>query len=222
MGRTALILGASGLVGSALLNQLLEDPQYSLLISLGRRPLSISNAKLNHQVVDFDHPKKWANWFAGVDVIFCAVGTTQKAVGGDDKLYRKVDYDIPVNAAKAAADQGVFSFILVSAVGADVDSQQFYLKLKGVTEESVSKQALSQVAILRPSLLLGERKEKRFGERMAQFLAPVVSPFLMGSASKYKPVSADQVAATMRAIADKPERGIRIYHFDDFKALTKK
>jgi uncharacterized protein YbjT (DUF2867 family) len=221
MGRKAVVLGASGLVGSALLQQLLTDAYFEEVLSIGRRPLAIAHAKLTHVTVDFEKPKEWEHYFAESEVVFCAVGTTQKAVGGDDRLYRKVDYDIPVHAAEAAARYGVFSFILVSAIGADVNSQNFYLKLKGVTEESVAKQAIPQVAFLRPSLLMGDRKEQRMGEKLAQWFAPLFSPLLFGSARKYKPIQADQVASAMIHIAKNQVRGMKVYEYADMvKAKT--
>jgi len=220
MSRTAIILGASGLIGGELLTQLVADDYFDNIISLGRRTLDISHAKLHQYIVDFEKPKSFEQYFAGAEYVFCAIGTTQKNVGGDEKAYKKVDYDIPVNAAIAAAQFSVYGFIMVSAIGANADSNNFYLKLKGVTEEAISKQGIPLVGIMRPSLLLGDRKEKRFGEGFAQAVAPIFSPLLFGGAKKYKPIQANEVAAAMLAIAKNGVKGIKIYEFKEMKALA--
>ena len=138
MSRIATVIGASGLIGSHLLQLLLKDDYWQHVRIIGRRPLNIQHEKLEELVIDFSNVKSFEQAVAGSEVVFCAIGTTQKKVKGDKDAYRKVDYDIAVNAAKAAAKYGVFSFLLVSSVGANADNNNnFYIKLKGVVEETV-------------------------------------------------------------------------------------
>lgn len=219
MSRTAIIIGTTGLIGSALLDQLLADDYFDSIISLGRRTIENHHSKLQQFVVNFENHKELEHYISGAEVVFCAVGTTQAKTNGDEEAYKKVDYDIPVNAATAAAKTGVYGFILVSAIGADADSNNFYLKLKGVTESAVCKQAIPQVAILRPSLLLGKRNESRLGESIAQVVMPVFSPLFFGSTKKYKPIKAETVAKAMLAIAKNGVREIKVYEYEAIKKL---
>ena len=218
MARKALILGASGMIGSLLLDLLLEDNYYDEVEILLRKPLHQSYPKLKETIIDFADPKAYLAPMAGVETVFCCIGTTMKQVKGDHAAYRRVDFDIPVFAAKAAANAGVFGYELVSAIGADPALESnFYLKLKGVTEEAVSKEAIPQVHIFRPSLLVGERKEKRFGENLAKVLAPVVSPLLFGGWRKYKPIKGIEVAMAMLATTKDPRKGIFIHEYDSIR-----
>ena len=154
-------------------------------------------------------------------VVFSAVGTTQKKVKGDKNAYRKVDFDIPVNAAKAAAKFGVYSFSLVSSVGANAaNNNNFYLKLKGIVEEAVSKESIPQLHIMRPSMLLGDRKEKRIGESIAAVLMPVFSIFLFGKWAKYKAIKAEDVAKAMLQASKSPVKGIHIYEYEEIKKFA--
>lgn len=219
MNRTAIIIGASGLIGGELLNQLLTDDYFDTVKSIGRRILEVQHPKLQQYTVDFTDNKSLEQYIAGAEFIFCTIGTTQKNVGGDEQAYKKVDYDIPVNIATIAAKYEVYGFIIVSVIGANVDSNNFYLKLKGVTEEAICKQPIPLIGILRPSLLLGNRKEKRFGERIAQTVMPVFSPLLFGSAKKYKPIKASDVATCMLRIAKKGVRGIKVYEYKEMQEL---
>ena len=176
MDQTATLIGASGLIGSHLLQLLLKDSTYSTVKIIVRRPQLLRDSKLQEIVIDFEDKKALEQAIAGSAVVFSAVGTTQKKVKGDKNAYRKVDFDIPVNAAKAAAKFGVYAFSLVSSVGANAaNNNNFYLKLKGIVEEAVSKESIPQLHIMRPSMLLGDRKEKRFGESIAAVLMPLFS-----------------------------------------------
>jgi uncharacterized protein YbjT (DUF2867 family) len=149
--------------------------------------------------------------------VFCSVGTTQKKVNGNQIEYRKVDYDIPVKAAKFCEENEGTSFLLVSSVGADSASKNFYLAIKGEVEEAVMKRKIASISIFRPSLLLGDRKEFRIGEKISTILMKPLS-FLIPSI--YKPIEVAQVAKSMyqAAVLNKP--GIHIYHYAEMVEST--
>ena len=221
MDQTATLIGASGLIGSHLLQLLLKDNTYSTVKIIVRRPQLLRDPKLQEIVIDFEDKKALEQAIAGSAVVFSAVGTTQKKVKGDKNAYRKVDFDIPVNAAKAAAKFGVYSFSLVSSVGANAaNNNNFYLKLKGIVEEAVSKESIPQLHIMRPSMLLGDRKEKRFGESIAAVLMPVFSIFLFGKLAKYRAIKAEDVAKAMLQASKSPVKGIHIYEYEEIKKLA--
>lgn len=221
MARIATIIGSSGLIGKALLQRCLEDPYYDQVNVLVRRQPGITHPKLKVFMVDFADEKSYASGIAGAESVFVAVGTTMKQVKGDKDAYKKVDHDIAVNAAKAAGEQGVFNYLLVSSVGADAsNNNNFYLKLKGIVEENVARHSIPQLHIFRPSLLLGKREEKRLGEGIAQFLAPVFGSLLFGKFSKYKPVKSETVALSMLAASKLQQRGIFIHDYPEIIQLA--
>jgi uncharacterized protein YbjT (DUF2867 family) len=161
-------------------------------------------------VIDFSDDLSFKNALSACDVVFCSVGTTQKQVNGDKVAYRKIDVDIPEKAAQFCEENGGTTFLLVSSVGADSKSGNFYLALKGEVEDYVVKRNIPSITIFRPSLLLGNRKEFRIGEIISTlFMKPLA--FLVPSI--YKPIEAAQVAKSMyhAAISNRP--GVHIYHF---------
>src|SRR5687768_6436896 len=151
MSKTAVLIGATGLTGNYLLQELLNDPFYATIKILIRRPLDINNSKLEKKIVDFNDSDSVLIAISNSDAVFCAVGTTQKNVKGDKEAYRKVDFDIPVKAARFCKMTGCEKFVLVSAVGANSTSGNFYLKLKGEVEDAVKEVGLDSVHILQPS-----------------------------------------------------------------------
>ena len=195
--QVAVVLGASGLIGSHLVNRLCKDDAFAKIIIITRRNFSHRSTKVINKVVDFNNRTDIINAFEKADVVFCAIGTTQKKAGGDKVVYRKVDFDIPVNVAKVAFDKGVEQYVLVSSVGASSASGNFYLNLKGQVEEAISSIGFKSVYLLRPSILLGRRKETRPGESVGKVVMSTVSKLLVGSMSKYRPISADDVAGAM-------------------------
>ena len=190
----ATIIGATGLIGGHLLDMLLNDITFKSVRILIRRPLELSHPKLEKKLVDFSDMENFRLALEGTDVIFCTIGTTMKKMKGDKDAYRKVDYEIAVNAARLGKANGCEKFVLVSAVGADSQSRNFYLKLKGETEEAVQASGIESVYILRPSLLIGNRKEFRAGEKLASWLMPLFAFILP---AKYRPVKAIDVAKAM-------------------------
>ena len=190
----ATVIGATGLIGGYLLELLLKDDYFDSVRALVRRPFEPDHPKLEKKLVDFTDAESFRLALEGSDVVFCCIGTTQKKVKGDKEAYRKIDYDITVNAARFSKLNGCEIFVFVSSVGASSKSKNFYLKLKGEIEDAVKAVGLKQVHIMRPSLLLGKRKESRFGEKIAQWVMPVFS-FLIPKI--YRPVKAKKVAEQM-------------------------
>ncbi len=200
---TATLIGATGLIGGYLLEELLKDDYYDTVRILIRRPFlrqaqDFTHPKLEKKLVDFSDTESFRLALEGSDVVFCTIGTTQKKVKGDKEAYRKVDYNITVNAARFCKMNGCETFVFVSAVGANSKSNNFYLKLKGEVEEAVKAIGLKSVHIMRPSVLLGDRKEFRLSEKIAQWVMPVFS-FLIPK--KYRPVKARDVAKEMIKLA---------------------
>jgi len=222
MGQTVTLLGATGLIGSNLLDILLNDDKYGQVNVVGRRSVGRSHPKLLEKIMDFSDLKEMDPYIIGSETVFCAVGTTNKKVGGDKHEYQKVDYDIPVHAAKVAADGGVYGFVMVSSIGANPDNNNnYYLKLKGVVEEAVSKSLIPQLIVVRPSLLIGKRKEKRIAESIAQFVMPAVSWVLPSSMNKYKSIKAAEVASAMVKAAQTLPRGIHFLEYNEMMKLLK-
>ena len=198
-GRSALLLGATGLVGSHCLRLLLEDPGYSRVRVLVRRPFPTRHAKLEAHQVDFDALEGRAELCA-VDDVYCCLGTTM-AHAGSEVAFRRVDHDYPVQAAALAVAQGAEQYLLVSAVGADPQSRIFYNRVKGEAEAAVKRFPFSAVWVLRPSLLLGERTELRVGERLASAVSRPLSALLVGRFRRYRPILAEDVARAMVRLA---------------------
>ncbi|WP_121354927.1 NAD(P)H-binding protein [Flavisolibacter nicotianae] len=211
--KTATIIGATGLIGGQLVNQLQQDEQFGTIRVLVRRPTTFSQSKVEEKLVNFRDPESFKLALEGSDVVFCAVGTTQKKVQGDKDAYRKVDYDIPVHAARFCAETGCQKFLLVSAVGANRKSGNFYLRLKGEVEDAVQQFDIKSVSIFRPSILLGKRTEKRTGEKIGQVVMKLFSFLLLGSLKKYKPVKANAIAAAMIRESKKEGKGRFVYEF---------
>lgn len=189
--KTALVVGATGLVGNECLRQLLHDKYYDRVIALTRKPLGIEHVKLLNQVVNFDEPQSFSD-YCKVDVVFSAIGTTIKKAGSQEEFY-KVDFTYAYEVAKAAKAAGAQTHVLVSSVGADAGSLIFYPKTKGELEKAITELDFEHNVILRPSLLLGDREEKRFGEKIWQKLNRVFKYL----APSYQGVAAKTVAKAM-------------------------
>lgn len=217
--KTVTIIGATGLIGSHLVQLLQEESTIKTIRVLVRRPVHFSHAKVEVKLVDFSDPESFKLAIDGSDAVFCAVGTTQAKVKGNKAAYRKVDYDIPVNAARFCVETCCRQFLLVSSVGANCNSDNFYLKIKGEMEDAVRQQPIPKLFIFRPSLLLGDRKESRPGEKISQVIMPALSFLLVGNWSKYKPVSARDVAASMVKASRQTKNGFHLLQFNEMKKL---
>tara|TARA_B100001146_G_scaffold225228_1_gene248270 strand:+ start:10897 stop:11547 length:651 start_codon:yes stop_codon:yes gene_type:complete len=192
MSKTAIVLGATGLTGSELLALLLKDDRFERVKVFTRRPVDVSHPKIEEHIVDLLHLEKEAALFTG-DVVFCCIGTT-KSKTPDKELYRDIDYGIPVTAAKLCEHNNIRTFVVVSALGADPNSGVFYNRVKGEMEQAVLNKNIPHTYILQPSLIGGDRKEKRFGERLAQRAFSFFS-FLIPK--KYEMIHPKEIAKAM-------------------------
>jgi uncharacterized protein YbjT (DUF2867 family) len=214
---TALLLGATGLVGGHVLDLLLADPAYRRVTVLARRPVARMDSKLDQRTADFDRLGDHDISFA-VDDVFCCLGTTI-AIAGSQEAFRRVDHDYVVDAARLAAEHGARRFLLVTAAGANARSRIFYNRVKGETEDAVRALPLEGVVILRPSLLLGERTGERSGEKLAQRLMPVLGWMMVGRLRRYRAVEAATVARAMVRLAKEAPRGVRVVESDEIQRI---
>ncbi|HET6767533.1 MAG TPA: NAD(P)H-binding protein [Chitinophagaceae bacterium] len=214
---TATLVGATGLIGSHLLQALLNDPYFDTVRILIRRPIDITHPKLEKKIVDFNDGDSLLVALSNSDVLFCAIGTTQKKVKGDKDAYRKIDFDIPVKLARFCTMTGCEKFVLVSSAGANSKSMNFYQRLKGETDEAVKEAGPKMIHIMRPSLLLGDRKEFRFGENIGKAVMTALS-FLIPD--KYKAIQAKDVGKVMLALAKKNDEGYFIHENAEIRHLN--
>ncbi|HYO71992.1 MAG TPA: oxidoreductase [Archangium sp.] len=203
--RTALVPGASGLVGGLLLDALLEDSRYREVHSLGRRPLPRQHPKLVQHTVDF--ARLGTEALPPVQDAFCCLGTTIKKAGSQE-AFRAVDHDAVLAFASAAKKAGVQRFLVVTALGADARSRVFYNRVTGEAEEALKTMGFGSLVILQPSLLLGDRAESRPGERVAIVASRVLAPLLRPLASR--PIEARTVARAMVALAHSAPQGVKV------------
>lgn len=217
--RTALVLGATGLVGRHCLELLCgaEGEAYAAVHAIVRRPLGMRAERLQEHVIDFASLGDAVARIAATDV-FCCLGTTIKKAGSQEEFH-KVDYHYPLAAARRAADTLCRNFLLVSAMGANDHSSMFYNRVKGEAERDIAALTLRAVHILRPSLLLGEREEKRTGEAAGQVIGGLLSPLMLGPLRKYRPIAGETVARALCAIARADQAGRHIYLSDELERL---
>ncbi len=214
-GQTAVVLGATGLVGSHLLEQLLNDDAFTKVRVLVRRPLELQHPKLEVCITDFSNYADYQSKLGKGDCIFSCIGTTNANVKGDKALYRTIDFDIPVNAARFGKEAGFQQYLLVSAAGADPKSSIFYSRLKGEVEEVIATYKFNSFHVFRPSFLLGNRKEQRTGESIGKKVFQFFS-FLIPS--KYKGIQAADVAKAMIKAAKDGKEGVKVYYYRDMFA----
>ncbi len=209
--KTALIAGATGLIGKQLLQLLLDDPYYGRVKGITRKPIEIQNPKFENVVLDFEKlPAQDAALKA--DDVFCCLGTTIR-IAKTKEAFRKVDYDYPLELARIAKNQGAEQFLLVSALGADKSSGIFYNKVKGEVEEAIRQLSFSTFHIFRPSLLLGNRAEQRAGEGAATAFFKFFG-FLIPA--KYKAIDSLKVARAMQVLAKENKPG---FYYQESKEL---
>lgn len=215
---TALMVGATGLVGNLLLKKLLPDSRFDAIIVYGRRQLTISHSKLQMRTIDFDTLSRRTD-FEPTDVAFCCLGTTMKKAGSKE-AFCKVDFEYVVNFAKQCSQAGVKHFFLISAMGADASSLFYYNKVKGQAEEAIRTLDFESVHFVRPSLLLGDREEFRFGEKAGQFFNKLFKPLIPLS---YRAVQGWQVAEFMYQKATEKSKGIFVHPSEEIhKAVPEK
>lgn len=217
--KTALLFGASGMVGGFCLEELLASPIYEKVISFGRRDLEVEHDKLTHHIIDFDQLTEIKDLLKGDD-LFCCLGTTIKKAGSKP-AFRKVDFEYPLKIATIALQNQVGQFILVSAVGADPDSLVFYNQVKGELEVAIKQLDFWSIHIMRPSLLMGERKESRPLERIGMILSQGLDTIVGNLMGKYKPVNAEHVAKSMIIAAQNLKGGIHKHNSDHMSEIGK-
>jgi len=203
MAKTAVLIGATGLVGNELLHKLLSSEHYSKVVTLSRRDLAISHVKLVNHVIDFDKLTQYSELIKG-DVFFSCLGTTLKQAGSVAEQ-RKVDFDYQFIAAQLAANNNIPHYCLVSSSA--------YLKMKGALEVQVKQLNFSKCSIFQPSLLLGERKQFRAAEKIGSYIFPVITmlPFL----KRYKPITGKQVAQKMHTVSIEQQAALSYYVLDE-------
>ena len=211
------MIGATGLVGSRLLGQLLNDARFGKVIAFGRRQSGQSHPKLEERVVDFEAPESWASQVKG-EVAFSSLGTTRKQAGSLAGQ-KKVDYDYQLAFAKAAATNRVACYVLVSASSANPSSSIFYTRIKGELDRDVQQLGFERIRILRPSLL-GGRPQARVGEKLGGAFLGAVNA--LGIARRYREIPAEVVAKAMINAALDPETGTRIYTLDELFATAER
>ena len=209
--KTAVIIGATGLVGSTLVKQLLDNPTYLKVVLLLRKPLNIRHSKLIQEVINFD--KIDASKIVGDD-LFCAMGTTLAKAGSKENQY-KIDCTYPYEIGKIAKVNGVKQFILVSSAGANFESSNFYLRTKGDLEKKIQSIGFQNFVSIRPSMLLGDRQESRLGEKIGKVAFSLLSPLMFGSLRKYRSVEASDVAKSMQRFANQELSGVKYVEYDD-------
>lgn len=218
MPNKAIIAGASGLIGSKLLNILLQHPDYTEVLILVRKELPIQHKKLVQLVIDFEKLTEHASAING-HAIFCCLGSTKKKTP-DIALYRKIDHDYPLELAKLAWQSRVEQYHLVSALGADSQSVNFYTKMKGETEDDIQKVGLNCLHIYEPSLLTGNRTESRPLEKVAAGIMKVIDHLLIGRLKKYRSIPAQTVAMAMFNESLKNGAGVFIHPSGKIKLLA--
>ncbi|MBU3113915.1 NAD-dependent epimerase/dehydratase family protein [Clostridium lacusfryxellense] len=207
--KSALVVGATGLVGASLVNLLLEAPEYEKVIVWVRKSTGLKNKKLEEKIIDFENVDTY-NFDGKVNHIFCCLGTTIKKAKTKE-AFKKVDLEYIVSLAMKAKENDVSQFLVISAMGANINSGVFYNKVKGQMEYELNSLELIGLKIFRPSLLLGDRTEFRFGEKAAEVVSKCIPFIFKGGFKKYKPVYGSTVAKAMYKVAIEDKAGIETF-----------
>ena len=214
--RRALVVGATGMVGSRLLTRLLQDDSYNCVCTLGRQVPDVEHDRAIHHITDFWEPDLE---MPSADVLFCCLGTTIKDAGSPDG-FRAIDLELVSNTAESAAAGGTGTLVVISSVGADPASSNFYLRTKGEMEDAVSALVFEKCCIVRPSLLLGARGKLRPAEQLGKFAAHLINPLLIGGMSRYRGVDADIVARAMIGLDRATFSGTRVVEGDEISQFA--
>lgn len=222
--KTAVVIGATGLIGQFLSERLAEDSEYAQVLTIIRNPVSWKSSKIKNIHFDFsnwsDLSVQIRNFSSSSEIyFFCCLGTTIK-VAGSEENFKKIDLDYVVEFAKIAQQVSAAKLVAVSALGADMNSTIFYNQIKGQMEHDVRVVYSGSLAFVRPSLLLGHRREFRFAEKLAIVLSPLFSVGLVGPLKKFKPIHARQVAIAMTSIGRNRFDGLKIYENDELFSFS--
>jgi uncharacterized protein YbjT (DUF2867 family) len=219
--QTAVVIGATGLTGNLVVEELLKDNNFKTVRVLVRRNINIIHPKLQQEIVNFNDIDDYTRKFGEGEVIFCCIGTTQKKVKGDKILYKKIDYDIPVNAARIGIPKGYKKFLIISSIGANENSSNFYLRLKGKTENALKEFPFFSLSIFQPSIINGNRNENRIGEIIAQTVMDILSFLFIGPLKKYRAIGANKIARAMVQASKLKKRGVGYYRHDEIMELAR-
>lgn len=208
MQKTALLVGATGLVGSHLLVQLLEDPKYKVVRSVSRRLSGVKHPKLEEVIIPLDELEKAKDKIVA-DQVFCCLGTTI-GKAGSKVAFEKVDYEFPVKLAEISKSNNTSHFLIVTAMGANKNSMFFYNRVKGKVEETIGQIGFDHFTIIRPSLILGDRKEKRRMEGVGKAVMKALGFLMIGPLKNLRAVHAQDIARSMHNAAMMTDKKVRI------------
>ncbi|MBC7914713.1 MAG: nucleoside-diphosphate sugar epimerase [Pyrinomonadaceae bacterium] len=218
MSRKAVLIGASGLIGSHLLQLLLNSDEYSEVLIFSRSSLSISHPKFTQEIIDFNNIRQYSSLITG-DVIFSCLGSTRNKTPNKNE-YQKIDKNYPLAFAKIGLENGAKQFHIVTSLNADPESSSSYLKLKGELENELKKLPYYSLQIYQPSYLEGLRKENRIDDRLMKPLMRLLNPLLVGQFKKYRSINASEVAQAMFNQSIKDLSGTYIYTSNKIKELV--
>lgn len=216
--RTAIVAGASGLVGDHVLRRLLAGGLYDRVVAFVRGPLNLTHRKLEQRTIDYERIGRMSA-FPRAEDVFCCLGTTIRKAGTQE-AFRKVDVEYVSHLAEVSVRAGSSQFLLVSSVGARAQSGNFYLHCKGEAEDLVRALPFKGIQIFRPSFLLGDRRDRRAGEAFGIAAARLFSLALIGPARRYRPIRADDVAKAMVAVSRESPPGLHVYEADAMTNLA--
>ncbi|MHC2619503.1 uncharacterized protein YbjT (DUF2867 family) [Bradyrhizobium huanghuaihaiense] len=217
--KAALLFGATGFIGSHLLRDLLDSPDYSRVIAVARKPLAVNHPKLTVLIGDLASLPVLKPQLVA-DEVFIALGTTRKHTP-DEAEYYKIDHDYPLLAAEIAKANGARSVFLVTAVGANAASSVFYVRTKGEVERDILALDFEHTHIFRPSQILGERDEDRPRERLIIAIWNVINPLLVGPADRYRGLTGNEIAHAIARAARHQAEKVRIYHWKEMTPLLR-
>ncbi|WP_341221673.1 NAD(P)H-binding protein [Polaribacter atrinae] len=218
MKKTAIILGATGLTGNSILQKLIEDERYESIKLFSRSKIEGLPKKVHQFIGDVLKLEQFKTDFTA-DEVYCCIGTTSKKTPNKE-LYKKIDFGIPIAAAKLAKENNIPTFLVISAMGADKNSNVFYNKTKGEMEHGVLHQNIKNTFILRPSLIDGERKEQRFLEKIGLVVFKIIQPLFIGKLKNYKIINAKSIAKAMIILANKKSNTEVIITSNDIKQIS--
>jgi uncharacterized protein YbjT (DUF2867 family) len=219
MGKTAIILGATGLTGNLLLQKLIDDTRYDSIKLFSRKKNEGLPSKVQQFIGNILELENFKEDFTA-DEVFCCIGTTAKKTP-DKKLYKNIDFGIPVTAAKLAKENNIDTFLVVSALGANAKSGVFYNKTKGEMELAVLQQNISNTYILQPSIIGGKRNETRIGEKIGIAIFKLFQPFFIGKLKQYEIIEAESIAQAMLNLANSTPLNEKFIKSDRIKEISK-
>lgn len=211
MNKTAIVFGATGVVGREVLEYLSKSEHFSLILTFTRTPIQHPSTKVKNHVINFDQLDEIQPLLKG-NCLFSCLGSTKKQAGSIANQ-RIIDIDYPRRIAQLAAQNKIEHFLLVSSFGADRISKSPYLKMKGELEDAVTKLPFKKISIFRPSLLIGKRNDFRLGEQLAKYILPIIC--LLPGLKKFRPIKGKQVAQKMVSLTESAEVGLQVFNLDE-------